>query len=250
MPRYTKNGGKLGYRKKYRKQKHKAIAGILTNLSRTEFRILQEIAKHGMGLYTPYRELLSKHPKHKVKPSSFEKYATARNQDILAEHILREEEEHNDHLSETHYGGGLQDAHNAVADWAYDLAMEGGSEYVANWAVDQLDPDTSEDHRKLAAQGVRWAAEQGIDYYMREDDDDEVVVEYADQINPGEIPNHEWIDHILEHQQQEPQQQSTFVTVGNAIFDTANWIGDILGATADLLSEHPTDSPYDYPRDV
>ena len=37
--------------------------------------------------------------------------------------------------------------------------------------------------------------------------------------------------------------------LGNAIFDTANWIGDILGATADLLSEQPTDSPYDYPRE-
>ena len=207
MPRYTKDGGKYGYKKRYRKQKHEQISRVLNNLSRYEFRVLQEIAKHGMGLYTPYREILSKHPKHKVKPSSFEKYASAKNQESLAEDMLREKSEHNNHMSETHYGGGLQDAHNAVADWAYDLALD-SSEFVTDWVIDQLDPDTSEDHRRIAKQNVL----EGIQYMTAD----------------GEIPNDEWIEHILDTPEKQ-NKQNTFLTVGNAVLDTANWISDILG---------------------
>ena len=231
MPRYTKDGGDYGYRKRYKKQNHGSIAQVLSNLSRREFRIMQEIAKHGMGLYTPYRELLSAHPKTKVRPSSFEQYASAKNQEELAESILREKSEHDDHTSETHMGGGLADAHNAVGSWAYDLALDAGSHVVANWAIDQLDPETSEDHRELAAQGLQAAVDMGVDYFAGGDNEEEKVI-YADEVNPGEIPNESWIDHIL--------------ATGNQVVDTAGWIGGILGTTADFLSQMDSQEPFPY----
>lgn len=200
MPRYTKNGGKHGYRKRYKPQNHETIAQIIQNLSNKEFRTLQEIAKHGMGYYTPFREILSAHPTQKVKPSSFEKYASARSQTELAENVMQEKSEHDDHLSETHYGGGLQDAHNAIADWAFNLALDHGNEFVTNWATEQLDPDTNTDHSN----------------YVQQEDPSDIDVYVQDNI----IPNEEWIDNIL---------TSTTDPSGNTVLKAVNWIGDILG---------------------
>ena len=133
MPRYTKDGGKHGYRKRYKQQDHESITKVLANLSNREFRTLQEIAKHGMGMYTPFRESLSAHPKKKVKPSAFQEYAFAQTPEDLAEKMLQERREHDDHLSETRFGGGLRDAHNAIGSWAYDLALDSGT-HVADLA--------------------------------------------------------------------------------------------------------------------
>ena len=232
MPRYTKDGGKYGYRRRYKKQPHEEIAKVINNLSTRQFRIMQELAKHGMGMYTTFREHLPPHPKKKVRPSSFEKYASAKNQADLAQQILQERQEHADHSSETHMGGGLGDAHNAVAEWAYDVALDEGVPAVTNWAIDQLDPETSEEQRELAQRGLRYAIETGVEYARTKDDEEEKIV-YADEV-PNEIPNEGWIDTILE--------------TGNKVMDTAGWIGGILGATADFLSEENQASPYDYPR--
>ena len=203
MPRYTKDGGDYGYRKRYKKQNHGSIAQVLSNLSRREFRIMQEIAKHGMGLYTPYRELLSAHPKTKVRPSSFEQYASAKNQEELAESMFREKREHDDHTSETHYGGGLADAHNAIGSWAFDLALDAGSNVAFNWAIDQLDPETSEDHSDIQSAPP-----------TEEEDEPEV--------KPDTIPNESWIEHILETGEQ-------VLETGKNVMETAEWIGGILG---------------------
>ena len=224
MPRYTKEGRKHGYRKRYKQQDHESITKVLANLSNREFRTLQEIAKHGMGMYTPFRESLSAHPKKKVKPSAFQQYAFAQTPEDLAEKILQERREHDDHLSETHYGGGLRDAHNAIGSWAYDLALDSGTHVAANWAIDQLDPETSEDHRNLAQQGLKAA----VEYVVSRPDEEEEKVVYADE-NPTEIPNEGWIDNIL--------------ATGNQVVDTAGWIGGILGATADFLSDFDTQEP-------
>ena len=70
MPRYTKNGGAKGYRKKYKTVNYDEAQKVLQNLTPHEFTLLQEIAKHGLGMHTMFRELLSEHPKTKVKPSS------------------------------------------------------------------------------------------------------------------------------------------------------------------------------------
>lgn len=206
MPRYTKNGGKHGYRKRYKPQNHEDIAKVVQNLSNREFRTLQEIAKHGMGYYTPFKDLLSPHPKQKVKPSSFEKYAAARSQSELAEEIIREKQEHDDHFSETHYGGGLQDAHNSIADWAFTLAMDHGSEFVSDWATDQLDPSTNEDHSDYVQQIVEPLVEAVGNYDVEE----------------NYIPNEDWINNILTNA---PTQHE------NPVVEAVNWIGDILGTT-------------------
>ena len=200
MPRYTKEGGKHGYRKRYKQQDHESNTKVLANLSNREFRTLQEIAKHGMGMYTPFRESLSAHPKKKVKPSAFQQYAFAQTPEDLAEKILQERREHDDHLSETHFGGGLRDAHNAVGAWAFDLASSAYDEakHLTEWVIDQLDPETSTPHSDT----VQQAEEK------------------------QEIPNEAWIDKILDEAAQ------------NTTVDNADWIGGILGTTSDFLSQN------------
>ena len=191
MPRYTKDGGKYGYRRRYKKQPHEEIAKVVNNLSTRQFRIMQELAKHGMGLYTQFRDQLPTRPKKKVKPSSFEKYAQAKDQADLAQQILQEREEHADHTSETHVGGGLGDAHNAIGDWIYDLALDAGTRIMTEWAIDQLDPETSKDER-----------------------DNVPAVEPPPEEN---IPNEEWIENLLD--------------TANTVVDTVDWIGGILGSS-------------------
>ena len=106
MPRYTRTGGSKGYRKKYKTATHDDASTILKNLTQVQFRQLQEIAKHGLGLHTMFRELLSQHPKTKVKPSSFEKFANAQSAEEVIQGLGAEKEAHSDPSSETHIGGG------------------------------------------------------------------------------------------------------------------------------------------------
>ena len=201
MPRYTKTGGNKGYRKKYKHVNHDAAAKILNNLSPLQFAQLQEIAKHGMGYHTMFGELLSKHSTKKIKPSSFQFYANAQNPQEIIEALQTEKEEHNDHSSETHMGGGLRDAHNAVGRWAYDAATHDNM----NWALDKLDEDTTKDDET-----------HGQDFNVT-------------HVSPDEKG---WIENILD----EPQQESQ---TGNKLVDTA--VGAVTGYAAGTLKEAATD---------
>ena len=77
MPRYYKNGGKSGYKKRFKALTHDTAAKVLGNLSPVEFSRIRELARHGLGDYTMFAKLLPTHPKTKVKPSSFKFIANA-----------------------------------------------------------------------------------------------------------------------------------------------------------------------------
>ena len=214
MPRYTKTGGNKGYRKKYKHVNHDAAAKILNNLSPLQFAQLQEIAKHGMGYHTMFGELLSKHSTKKIKPSSFEFYANANNPQEIIEALQTEKEQHSDHSSETHMGGGIRDAHNAVGRWAYDAATIENM----NWALDQLDEDTTTP-QEIATR----LAERGVEHWISD------ILQDA--------TNRQEIEQTLHHG---PQYEDTFVGQGNQVMDTLGWVGGILGATVDFLSDFDT----------
>ena len=144
MPRYTKSGGAKGYRKKYKTVNYDEAQTVLQNLTPHEFTLLQEIAKHGLGMHTMFRELLSEHPKTKVKPSSFQQYANAQNPEEVIQGLQAEKEAHDNHASETHLGGGLRDAHNAVGRWASNASNLSNM----TWAHDKLDPKSLRSYRE------------------------------------------------------------------------------------------------------
>ena len=144
MPRYTKSGGAKGYRKKYKTVNYDDAQTVLQNLSPHEFTLLQEIARHGLGMHTMFRELLSEHPKTKVKPSSFQQYANAQNPEEVIQGLQAEKEAHDNPASETHLGGGLRDAHNAVGSWASNASNLSNM----TWAHDKLDPKSLSTYRE------------------------------------------------------------------------------------------------------
>ena len=141
MPRYYKNGGKSGYKKRFKALTHEKAAQVFGNLSPVQFSRLQELSRHGMGDYTMFRKLLSKHTKTKTKgdPSSFQIIANAQGpHEIIA--ALRQEKEDLAQDSQTDLGGGIRDAVNDLGRWSYKLL----DLPHMKWAYDKLD------HAKLA----------------------------------------------------------------------------------------------------
>ena len=209
MPRYTKDGGKQGYKKRFKALTHDTAAKVLGNLSPTEFSRLQELAKHGLGDFTMFRKLLPKHPKSKVKPSSFKFIANAQSSHEVVAGIHREKTEHDDPHSETHFGGGLRDAVNSMGRWAYKLLTLPNMK----WAYDKLDPSksTSENAQAIAQTAVK-----------------------------EKLTDEKWIEDIINQQHHHQHKPSQIVQTGNTIMDNANWIGSILGSTVDFLSDFDT----------
>ena len=197
MPRYVKNKGQ-GYRKRYKQQNPTTNARIIRNLSHVELRTLQELAKHGMGYYTQFKDLLPDHYPQKIKPSSFQQYAGANTAEQLAQLLEQENTNHNDPLHESHMGGGLNDTHNALSTWAFNVSKHSESGGL-DWVMDQLDPESVEDH-----------SNDPIPTF----DDDEF------DENPTTTAT-DWIENVLEN--------------GNQIAETVDWIGGILEQTANLI---------------
>ena len=234
MPRYTKNDGAKGYRKKYKSVNHEDAATILENLTPLQFSQLQEISKHGMGLHTMFRELLSEYPKKKVKPSSFQKYANAQSPQEIVHALRAEKEAHSDHTSETHMGGGIRDVHNALGSWAYDVSNVDNM----SWALDQLDPKT------LTKSDLGCQVQQN---HPSQTDDDwmlGVLIE-LDRLHKNdwkmELPKEEGREHD-KHKHRVPYvpHENPVIESGNQIMGAMGWIGGILGSTVDFLSDFDT----------
>ena len=240
MPRYTKTGGAKGYRKKYKTVNHDEAQKVLQNLTPLQFKQLQEIARHGLGMYTVFRELLSEHPKTKVKPSSFQKYASANNPQEVIHAMQAEKNAHDDPTSETHLGGGLRDAHNAVGRWAFDASNMSNM----NWALDQLDPRTLTDQTDLGGQAFSQGSGTRQDEYQTDHDWILEVLYELDQLhkqhkkdNPE--PEAEADTTQVVGEQYVPH-ENPVIEQGNQFMDTMGWIGGILGSTVDFLSDFDT----------
>ena len=203
MPRYYKNGGKSGYKKRFKALTHEKAAKVLGNLSPVEFSRIRELARHGLGDYTMFAKLLPKHPKTKVKPSSFQFIARAQGPHEVIAGLHQEKKDHDDPTSESHFGGGLRDAVNTVGRWAYSLLT------LPNmiWAYNKLDPD------KTVAENAQKLARDAIDETVS----DEWVADIL-----GDVPESE---------------RPEFVQSGNRVMESVNWIGDILGSTADFFND-------------
>ena len=205
MPRYYKNGGKSGYKKRFKALTHDTAAKVLGNLSPSEFSRIRELARHGLGDYTMFAKLLPKHPKTKVKPSSFQFIANAQTPHEVIAGLHQEKRDHDDPTSETHFGGGLRDAVNSMGRWAYSLLT------LPNmvWAYNKLDSD------KTATENAQTIAMDALE----------------DKVSD------EWIEDILETHVGQHDPESTVIQKGNAVMDGVNWIGSILGSTANFLSD-------------
>ena len=148
MPRYTKEADATIFKKRFRNLSHKAAAGVHANLSQSKFRLLQELSMHGLGYPTDFSQSLSVRPKKKVKPSSFKIYAGAQNTQEIVHALTQEKINHDDPQSETHLGGGILDAFNAMGRWAFGLHGTDTNPQAPdmNWTYDDLDANNVPDH--------------------------------------------------------------------------------------------------------
>ena len=146
MPRYTKDADVKIFKKRFKTLSHKNAAGIHANMPQPKFRLLQELAMHGLGYPTDFSKSLPTHPKKKVKPSSFKLYAGAQNTEEIVHALTQEKINHDNPKSETHFGGGLLDAVNAVGRWAFGLHGNENQSPDLNWTYDDLDANNIPDH--------------------------------------------------------------------------------------------------------
>jgi len=204
MPRYTKEGGKHGYKKRFKALTHQTAAKVLANLSPVQFDRLRELAKHGMGDLTMFSKLLPKHSKSKVKPSSFKFIANSQSPHEVIAGLHQEKKAHDDPASETHFGGGLRDAVNALGRWSYNLLTLPNM----TWAYSKLDPE------KSTSENIQSALEEKV--------------------------SDEWIVDILDTHVGRHDPDSRVIQTGNTAMDNVNWIGDILGSTVDFFADFDT----------
>ena len=61
MPRYTKDADAKIFKKRFKNLSHKSAAGVHAYMSQPKFRILQELAMHGLGYPTDFGESLPTH---------------------------------------------------------------------------------------------------------------------------------------------------------------------------------------------
>lgn len=151
MPRYTKDADAKIFKKRFKNLSHKSAAGVHAYMSQPKFRILQELAMHGLGYPTDFGESLPTHPKKKVKPSSFKFYAGAQNSHDIVRALTQEKINHDNPKSETHFGGGILDAVNTMGRWSFGLQGTDDNKLPdMNWTFDDLDanniPDEIQNH--------------------------------------------------------------------------------------------------------
>ena len=113
---------------------HSQAYSLLFRLNHPQFKQIQTFAKHFSGKKTEYADDVPKYPRKKVKPSAFKSLASAKTPHQLAQKIRKEEIQHIDPTSEDHLGGGLLDAFNTTAGWAYNTITQP----AINWMHDML----------------------------------------------------------------------------------------------------------------
>ena len=112
MPKYTKSKGEdRPYRRKHKHiSNHKHLTHVVAHIPQHIWTRMRKQAVHEKG---------KKHRK-KVKPSSFQTLANTKYPAQFNRLLVQEHAEHEDHTSETHKGGGLGDAWNAVTSTLWD----------------------------------------------------------------------------------------------------------------------------------
>ena len=156
MPRYRTDGSGKIFKKRFKPLDHKKAVAVHAKLSKPQFRQLQELALHGMGYPTDYSQSLPEFHKKKVKPSAFKQYADAHSTKDLIKALVSEKTQHDNPISETHFGGGLLDAFNAVGTWAYNLL---GNDTVTpptdlNWTYTDLDANNIPDQMQAPVDDI------------------------------------------------------------------------------------------------
>ena len=124
MPKYQRSNGKRPYRRKFKHiTSHRELSHLLSNLPIEFWNIMQQTALDLKGTK------LHK----KVKPSAFGLLADSKYPQEFNQFLTIEEIEHNKPESESHKGGGLNDAANQVLSSLWDqLKTLPGGETVTN----------------------------------------------------------------------------------------------------------------------
>ena len=124
MPKYQRSNGKRPYRRKFKHiTSHRELTHLLSNLPLDFWNIMQQTALDLKGTKL----------QNKVKPSAFGLLAESKYPQEFNQFLTIEDREHNNPESESHKGGGLNDAANQVLSSLWDqLKTLPGGETVTN----------------------------------------------------------------------------------------------------------------------
>ena len=122
MPRYTKQGRKgNSFRKRFKKWSPAQAQSVLSRLSKEEFEVMKDVARHFKGDRNVYSPHLPVNHTKKIKPSSYGYIIGARHGYDLGKTIEAERRTHANHDIESHQGGGILEAFNVVGNYVWEL---------------------------------------------------------------------------------------------------------------------------------
>ena len=111
MPRYVKQNTGT-FKKRYKNVSKDKAQTFLTRLEPSEFKLLQRHAHMFLNRQVSHSS--------KIKPSSYDLLAKALYPHHIVQEIEKEHRAHHDPLDESHMGGGLLEAMNAVGTYMYN----------------------------------------------------------------------------------------------------------------------------------
>ena len=111
MPRYIKNHSGT-FRKRYKPSSKDRAQTFLTRLDPDEYSVLQQHAQLFLDRKLSHSS--------KIKPSSYDLLAKSKYPHHIVQEIEKQHRDHQDPLSESHMGGGLLEAFNAVGTYMYN----------------------------------------------------------------------------------------------------------------------------------
>ena len=122
MPRYTKQGRKgNSFRSRFKKWNPEQAQSVLSRLTKKEFQVVQDVARHFQGERNVYSPHLPVNHTKKIKPSSYGYIVGAKHKYDLGTTIEAERRAHANHHIESHMGGGILDAFNVVGNYVWEL---------------------------------------------------------------------------------------------------------------------------------
>ena len=122
MPKYVKSGRKKNsFRKRFTKLSLNDTHALLNRLGKEQFEVLKDIAQHFQGNTNKYSTHLPQRAQKKIKPSSYKFITEAKHPYQLGQILQFQNDQHHDHTSESHLGGGLLEAMNSVGNYAWEL---------------------------------------------------------------------------------------------------------------------------------
>ena len=132
MVRYVKDAqNQSTYGKRFKPFKnHRQASTFLATLDPKQFSQIKNVASHFGGSINHLSDKLPKHPKKKIKPSSWEFLANASSPHEVGMALVAEMRGHEHPYAESHMGGGILDGIIASAKYYYDYMIDPPYDWV------------------------------------------------------------------------------------------------------------------------